>query len=191
MFTHEQHQDFLATKAERDELKQTLDEDLERSTSWRGDGAAAPRRRRASAPHRWLSCVCWSSSRGSRTPSSPSAPRTSSPRRRALGSAELVTEVHDAESGDVLVVLPPHEYAALEGDDWVRDRAVARRTIGISAEQPQSGHFGANVEIAAELGAVFDFSAHAAAAYRRVGVDAAHLPFGWTPGWDRFGTGDR
>src|SRR4051812_35548897 len=86
----------------------------------------------------------------------------------------------------VFVLLPPHEYLAVEGGAWLLDRRLARRTIGLSAEQPSQHHFAQNAVVSRRLGAVFDFSPHAVAAYRLRGVDAAHLQFGYTPLWDRF-----
>lgn len=105
---------------------------------------------------------------------------------RAGGVADVVDHPIRPEPEDVLVVLPTHEYAALEGSTWADDPLVTRRMIGITAEQPGSQFFATNVALGARLGAVFDFSQHAVGAYRRDGVPAQHLPFGWTPSWDRF-----
>lgn len=101
--------------------------------------------------------------------------------------AAAVTEPdrHVVEPRDVFVLLPPHEYVVLEGPAFVDDARVAARTIGLSAEQPHQSFFARNAEVGARLGAVFDFSPLAVDAYRRLGVDAAHLRFGYTPGWDR------
>ena len=92
------------------------------------------------------------------------------------------------ESGpeDVYLLLPTHEYTALEGTMWTEEPRFAGRTIGLTAEQPNSPFFDTNVRLSAHLAAVLDFSAHAVDAYRAQGVDAEHLPFGWTPTWDRF-----
>ena len=92
---------------------------------------------------------------------------------------------HVVREHDVFVLLPPHEYAALEGDSFIADKAVAQRTIGVSAEQPHQSFFGRNAEAGARLGAVLDFSQRAVAAYQRLGVDARHLSFGYVPSWDR------
>jgi hypothetical protein len=93
--------------------------------------------------------------------------------------------LHEIGPGDVFVLMPPHEYVALEGAAFVDDEAVAARTIGISAEQPHQGFFERNAAIGGQLGAVIDFSPLAVAAYRQNGIDARHLPFGYVPGWDR------
>lgn len=92
---------------------------------------------------------------------------------------------HVVADDDVFVLLPPHEYLALEGDGYTQDAAVARRTIGISAEQPHQTFFERNAEIGSRLGAVLDFSTTAVDAYRALGVDAGHLQFGYVPAWDR------
>ncbi len=92
---------------------------------------------------------------------------------------------HVVRDDDVFVLLPPHEYVALEGDGFLRDSAVALRTIGISAEQPHQSFFERNAAVGAELGAVLDFSARSVAAFQRLGVDARHLRFGHVPSWDR------
>jgi hypothetical protein len=92
---------------------------------------------------------------------------------------------HVVRESDVFVLLPPHEYATLEGDAFFVDEVVAQRTIGISAEQPHQGFFERNAAVGVRLGAVLDFSRHAVTAYRRLGVDARHLSFGLVPSWDR------
>jgi len=94
---------------------------------------------------------------------------------------------HVPGSDDVFVLLPPHEYVALEGDGFLADAAVAGRTVGISVEQPTEVHFPMNVEVARGLAATLDFSPTSVAAYRDLGVDAVHLSFGHVPSWDRFG----
>ncbi len=109
---------------------------------------------------------------------------------RAHGVDSVITREaadHPVAAGDVFVLLPPHEYVALEGDGFLVDEAVAARTIGISAEQPSEVHFPHNVEIARQLGATLDFSPMSVAAYRERGVDAKHLAFGYVPEWDRVG----
>ncbi|MGH9270319.1 MAG: glycosyltransferase, partial [Ilumatobacteraceae bacterium] len=100
--------------------------------------------------------------------------------------AEVIDARTRAEPNDVYVLLPTHEYLVLEGHGHLSDAAIASRTIGITAEQPTSSHFGVNVDAGRSLGALFDFSAHSVAAYRRHGLRCHHLPFGWTPSWDRY-----
>ncbi len=111
-----------------------------------------------------------------------------------VGVAALVTTEpgeHAVRDDDVFVLTPPHEYVALEGPAFVDDAAVAARTIGLSAEQPHQGFFTSNAAAGASLGAVLDFSARAVDAYRRNGVEARHLAFGYTPLWDRTADGER
>ena len=111
---------------------------------------------------------------------------------RSAGSDVVVTTEpgdHEVEPDDVFVLVPPHEYVALEGTSFVDDPVVAARTVGVSAEQPHQGFFRRNAEHGARLGAVLDFSPLAVEAYRRLGIDAAHLPFGYTARWDRYRPG--
>lgn len=107
---------------------------------------------------------------------------------RAGVSAVMTTEPGEfaVSEDDVFVLMPPHEFVTLEGSGMVDDPVVAARTIGVSAEQPHQVFFAANADIGARLGAVVDFSAMAVAAYRERGIRAAHMPFGYTPLWDRF-----
>lgn len=107
---------------------------------------------------------------------------------RAGVTAVVTTEPgqHEVDESDVFVLMPPHEYVTLEGSAMVDTPAVAARTIGVSAEQPHQVFFASNAAIGERLGAVVDFSAMAVAAYRDRGVDAVHMPFGYTPLWDRF-----
>jgi len=100
----------------------------------------------------------------------------------------LLTEPHTRtpDERDVFVLLPPHEWVTVEGDAWLHDDRLAARTIGIGAEQPGSAFFDRNVGIGRRLGGLFDFSAMAVDAFRAEGIDAHHLPFGYTSRWDRF-----
>lgn len=95
----------------------------------------------------------------------------------------------EPDSDTVFVLLPPHEYVALEGDPWLHEPHLMGRTIGLTAEQPNQAHFGQNAEILRGAGAVFDFSSHAVEAYRPIGVKARQLRFGYTRRWDRFRPG--
>lgn len=91
---------------------------------------------------------------------------------------------HEVGDRDVFVLLPPHEYVALEGSSFVDDSSVAARTVGLTAEQPHQSFFERNASIGARLGAVLDFSPLAVAGYRRLGIEAEHLRFGYVPSWD-------
>lgn len=101
-------------------------------------------------------------------------------------TADVVTSVVDTEPDDVFVLLPTHEYAVLEGGQFLEDARIARRCIGITAEQPSSSHFDTNVHYGHKLGAVFDFSTLSVKRYQEAGLRAEHLQFGWTPTWDKF-----
>ena len=96
---------------------------------------------------------------------------------------------HGVRPDDVFVLMPPHEYVAIEGSAFVDDPIVAARTIGISAEQPHQGFFTRNAEIGSRLGAVLDFSRLSVDAYHGLGMRATHLPFGYTARWDRYRPG--
>ena len=107
--------------------------------------------------------------------------------RGAGVAADIVTPASAVmDSGSVFVLLPPHEYVALEGDPWLHDHALLGRTIALLAEQPTQAHFEQNAGIARRVGAAFDFNASAVHAYQRRGVPARHLPFGYTSRWDHF-----
>jgi len=104
-----------------------------------------------------------------------------------IGVAADVAEDLSAEgSGAVDVLLPPHEFFVLRGADRPSPGRL-RRTIFISAEQPETIHFRQNLALAPQAGAIFDINARAVAAYRRRGVPASHLQLGYTPAWDHFG----
>ncbi len=90
------------------------------------------------------------------------------------------------DASDVFVMLPPHEWVRLESDRWLEDDACAARTIGIGAEQPGSPFFDRNAEIGRRLGIFFDFSQRSIDAFHALGLEAEHLPFGYTRHWDRF-----
>lgn len=92
---------------------------------------------------------------------------------------------HEVEEFDVFVLLPPHEYLAIEGSAFLDDGLVAARTIGLSAEQPHQPFFERNATAASKLGAALDFSPLAVEAYHRLGIPAVHQPFGYVPSWDR------
>ena len=106
-----------------------------------------------------------------------------------IGGVDVVVTTepgeHQVEPDDVFVLVPPHEYVALEGRGFVDSPDVAARTVGISAEQPHQSFFDRNAEYAAYLGGALDFSALAVDAYQRAGVNAQHLRFGYTARWDR------
>jgi hypothetical protein len=86
----------------------------------------------------------------------------------------------------VYALLAPHEHFAPAHPAPVSDD-VWRRTILISTEQPETGHFRENVALAAHAGAVLDINRRSVAAYAQGGVQAEHLQLGYTPRWDHLG----
>jgi hypothetical protein len=103
-----------------------------------------------------------------------------------LGAAATIAvgEVPVPRDGLVHVLLPPHEYVALSGHRPSPD--VLRRSIVISAEQPDSSFFEWNVSIARDAGAVFDINPRAVRAYQGAGVPSSLLELGHTALWDRY-----
>jgi hypothetical protein len=105
---------------------------------------------------------------------------------RLGATADVVNSQVEAEPEDVFLLLPTHEYTALEGPGWTEQPMFTGRAIGLTAEQPSSPFFERNVGLAGKLAAAVDFSPHAVRAYRARGLEVEHVPFGWTPSWDRF-----
>ena len=104
---------------------------------------------------------------------------------RALG---VTANVYDGDppeprEGLVHVFLPPHEYASLSKHRL--SGRLLQRSIVISAEQPDTAFFAANVEFARQAGAVFDINRRAVRAYKAQGIKASLLQLGHTPIWDR------
>jgi hypothetical protein len=88
----------------------------------------------------------------------------------------------------VYVVVPPHEYVALEGRRSLgEDYALPARSVYVCGEQPRSPLFAANVELCRRAGAVFDINPQAVTALRRHGIAAEHLPLGYAHRWDHRG----
>lgn len=85
--------------------------------------------------------------------------------------------------GLVHVLVPPHEYMTLSG--FTPPASLLNRSIVISAEQPDSPFFPANVALARDAGAVFDINPRAVRAYHAQGVDAVRLQLGYTKLWDQ------
>ena len=105
-----------------------------------------------------------------------------------LGAKTSLSTEGFGEEGDecVYVLVPPHEYFVLEGNAAPPPPGALRRTIFISAEQPESIHFHQNVALALHAGALFDINARAVRAYRRRGLRAQHLRLGYSRSWDHF-----
>lgn len=105
---------------------------------------------------------------------------------RLIGATATIDvgEIPVPREGLVHVFLPPHEYVALS-----RYRplpGLLQRSIVISAEQPDSHYFQANLPLARDAGAVFDINPRSVSAYRAEGIEARALQLGHTQLWDRF-----
>jgi hypothetical protein len=105
---------------------------------------------------------------------------------RAVGAKTRIEqgEIPFPRKGLVHVFLPPHEYVSLSR--YRPPAPLLRRSIMISAEQPETHFFEANLPLAREAGAVFDINARSVRAYAAAGVDASLLELGHTKLWDRF-----
>jgi hypothetical protein len=92
----------------------------------------------------------------------------------------------------VYVLVPPHEYVALAGEEALPSDELLGRTIFMCAEQPGTTHFDHDVALAKRAGAVFDISRAAAALLAEEGIPAQrfqllqHFQLGYTPRWDHF-----
>jgi hypothetical protein len=87
----------------------------------------------------------------------------------------------------VQVLLPPHEYETLTAGGIPRERAA--RMIFICAEPPGSPWFQGNVALAPFAGAMFDINRASIEAFDSLGIDARHLPLGYSASWDHFDAG--
>ncbi|HEV7769293.1 MAG TPA: glycosyltransferase family 2 protein [Solirubrobacterales bacterium] len=86
----------------------------------------------------------------------------------------------------VYVVVPPHEFVALEGPGALPSDKLLARTIFISAEQPGTVHFDDNAKLAKRAGATFDISPWGTELLRDAGIPAQQMQVGYTPRWDHF-----
>lgn len=109
--------------------------------------------------------------------------------RQGVSSSLTIGGFPAPRSDRVYVLVPPHEYAALQGRDALPSAELLDRTIFICAEQPGTAYFDANVDLARSAGAVFDISARSARILRRAGIAADPLALGYTPRWDHFDPG--
>jgi hypothetical protein len=108
---------------------------------------------------------------------------------RSLGVDSSVTtgDFPDPRPGRVYVLIPPHEYAELR--DGRLPAGLLRRTIFVCAEQPGTPWFGSNLALTRLGGAVFDVNPASVRRLHQLGIEARHLPLGYTPLWDRFDPG--
>jgi GT2 family glycosyltransferase len=111
--------------------------------------------------------------------------------RHELDAQGIRSSLHErfpeARSDRVFVLVPPHEYVALEGKDKLPSDQLLARTIFICAEQPGTVHFTDNLELAPRAGAVFDINPRSVELFReRAGVEAKFLALGYTGFWDHY-----
>lgn len=85
--------------------------------------------------------------------------------------------------GRIPVLIPPHEYVYLRGEESLPPPEMMVRTIFVCAEQPGTTFFGRNAALVPRAGAAFDINRGSAQALSELGV--RHLPLGWTPRWDQ------
>lgn len=105
---------------------------------------------------------------------------------RKLGARATVDEgkIPLPRKGLVHIFLPPHEYVSLSR--YRPSAPLLKRSILISAEQPETHFFEANMPLAREAGAVFDINPRSVRTYGAAGIEAALLELGHTDLWDRF-----
>jgi hypothetical protein len=101
-----------------------------------------------------------------------------------VGATIAEGDFPEPRKGLVYVLLPPHEYAELRRGDMPAE--LLGRTIFVCAEQPGSQWFGSNLGLTRLGGAVFDVNPASVRRMRELGIEAEHLPLGYTPLWDRF-----
>src|SRR5712692_99907 len=83
-------------------------------------------------------------------------------------------------------VVVPHEFFELAPDHGSPTPGHLRRTVALNVEQPGTSWFTTSHHYARQLGAVADIRPSAAAALRKLGVPAEHVPVGYTERWDRW-----
>jgi GT2 family glycosyltransferase len=108
----------------------------------------------------------------------------------AQGIASSLNERFPEPSPDrIYVLVPPHEYVALEGEEVLPSDRLLARTIFICAEQPGTVHFEDNVVLASRAGAVFDINPRSVEIFKQFGLPAQYLALGYTDRWDHFERG--
>jgi GT2 family glycosyltransferase len=107
--------------------------------------------------------------------------------RQAIPSSLHLNGFPSPRPDRAYVLVPPHEYVALEGEAALPSDEVLSRTAFLCAEQPGTIHFEQNLRLAERAGAVFDINRAAVVAFgEEGGIDAHHFQLGYTPRWDRF-----
>ena len=83
-------------------------------------------------------------------------------------------------------VVIPHEFFELAPEGGAPTPGHLRRTVGLCVEQPETPWFAISCHYAQQLGALVDIRASAVSRMRRLGLQAEHVPLGYTPRWDRW-----
>lgn len=84
----------------------------------------------------------------------------------------------------VYVLVPPHEWWALQGHRTPPTPEQLSRTVFVCAEQPGTSFFADDVELAPLAGGVLDVNRKSVAEFARLGVKGVrHSPLGWTRTW--------
>jgi GT2 family glycosyltransferase len=101
-------------------------------------------------------------------------------------ASSLHEEFPEPTPNRVFVLVPPHEYARLEGEEALPGPELLARTVFICAEQPGTIHFDEDVELSRGAGAVFDINPRSVELFRAAGIAARHFGLGYTEHWDHF-----
>lgn len=89
-----------------------------------------------------------------------------------------------AEADTAYVLLPPHEWYALERRLGDPDASLFPRTVFLCAEQPGTTHFDDNVNLSERAAGVLDINRHSVREFARRGVEAEHFQLGWSARWE-------
>lgn len=108
-----------------------------------------------------------------------------------LARQDVVGSLHvgcfpEPREGLVHVVVDPADFVALEGEEALPDRAVLRRTVFISRDEPLRGRDDPRLRLLRQAGAVFLTDQLAVAAAHRFGVHGRLLRAGYSPLRDRY-----
>jgi len=104
-------------------------------------------------------------------------------------TSSLYEEFPEPTPNRIFVLVPPHEYVRLEGEEALPGPELLARTVFICAEQPGTIHFDEDVELGRGAGAVFDINPRSVELFRAAGIAARHFGLGYTEHWDRLDPG--
>lgn len=92
----------------------------------------------------------------------------------------------DPEEGEVFLFVP-HEYVALTEPESHPGPGHLARTVAFQTEQPGTQWFEIALDWCRRSAATVDLNVSGAHALRLRGIQASHVPIGYTPGWDAWG----